>query len=58
MGIIIIWDVYAEKITHRLEAHEAEVFSMSWNTDNSRLASGSGDKIIKIWNAADGSKVT
>ena len=31
--------------------------SVSWNADGSRIVSGSGDKTLKVWDAATGKAV-
>ncbi|MDC0347272.1 WD40 repeat domain-containing protein [Planctomycetota bacterium] len=37
-----------------LSGHAGSVYSVSWSPDGRFLASGSGDRTIKIWNAATG----
>ncbi|CAI5454634.1 unnamed protein product [Caenorhabditis angaria] len=34
-------------------AHGGSVFGLSWSPDGSKIATASGDKTVKIWNAAD-----
>jgi WD40 repeat protein len=36
--------------------HTNAVFAVAWSPDGSRIASGSGDNTVQVWNAADGSQ--
>jgi GTPase SAR1 family protein/predicted MPP superfamily phosphohydrolase len=42
------------KETLRLEGHSQSVRSVAWNRDGSRLASGSSDKTVRVWDAVSG----
>jgi len=33
------------------------VFAVAWSPDGKRIASGSGDGTVQVWDAADGSNV-
>jgi len=37
-----------------LSGHSDDVFSAAWSPDGTKLASGSKDKTVKIWNPATG----
>lgn len=62
MGIIYIWDFcvashvnampHAPRVT--LRGHEGVVCKMAWSSDNSRLASVSDDRTVRLWNAHTG----
>jgi eukaryotic-like serine/threonine-protein kinase len=41
--------------THR--GHQTEVESVAWSPDGTRLASGSADTTVQVWDAATGSHV-
>ncbi|MEO2163470.1 MAG: WD40 repeat domain-containing serine/threonine-protein kinase, partial [bacterium] len=40
-----------------LEGHESTVTSVAWNPTGTRIASGSGDKTLRIWDAATGTSL-
>jgi WD40 repeat protein len=42
---------------NRLEGHQSPVYSVSFSPDGQTLASGSGDKTIKLWNLATGKEI-
>jgi serine/threonine-protein kinase len=42
---------------HVLKGHSAAVTSLSWLSDGSQLASGSLDKTVRLWSAADGGAI-
>ncbi|KAJ6144961.1 hypothetical protein N7470_008856 [Penicillium chermesinum] len=41
-----------------LEGHSYEIRSIAWSPDGSRLASGSADKTVRIWDPATGQSVS
>ena len=40
-----------------LSGHLDEVMSVSWNSDGTRLVSGSRDRTVRIWNPATGEQL-
>ena len=46
-----------EKILCPLRGHGRKVMSVSWSPDGTRLASGSVDKTVLIWDAASGEQL-
>jgi WD40 repeat protein len=42
---------------NRLEGHQSVVLSVSFSSDGKTLATGSGDKTIKLWNVATGKEI-
>lgn len=50
--LIRVYDA-AGKLTHTLKGHSAAITSLVFVTPE-RLASAGGDRVIKLWNAADG----
>jgi len=38
--------------------HSGSVFSVAFSPNGTRIVSGSGDKLVKIWDAATGAEVT
>ena len=45
---------YAEKERATLEEHTSGVLSVAYSPDGKTLASGSGDKTIKLWDVTTG----
>ena len=41
-----------------LRGHDREVVSVSWSPDGTRLASGSDDKTVRIWEVATGKELS
>ena len=41
-----------------LNGHSNSVMSVAWNNDGTKIASGGGDKTLKIWNAQTGQCVS
>ena len=42
---------------HTLQGHSRAVIAVSFSPDGTRIASGSGDKTVKVWDAATGEVV-
>jgi WD40 repeat protein len=42
---------------HTLKGHFDMVFSVAWSPDGRRLATGSGDNTVKVWDAASGEEL-
>jgi hypothetical protein len=40
-----------------LKGHTETVVSIAWSPDGKTLASGSGDKTLKLWNIASGKEI-
>ena len=51
---IVIFDAVAGAIVRDLKGHEDAVLSVSWTSDQKRLASGSSDKTLRILGRRDG----
>jgi len=52
-----IWDTSTWKAKTTLKGHTDYVNSVSWSPDGKRLASGSDDGTVKIWDVASGQNV-
>ena len=55
-GIIILRDPVTWKVTRRLKGHKSDVYRVAFSPDGKRLASGSENGTIKLWDVSDGSK--
>ena len=53
-GKIYVWDLSSRNIDYSINAHKSAIWSLI-KLSNGMIASGSSDKIIKIWNIAIGS---
>jgi len=42
---------------HSLTGHSSIVFVVAFSPNGKRVASGSGDKLVKIWDTATGAEV-
>lgn len=51
---IRIWDAHTGRLIHTLEGHLAGVSTIAWSPDSNVLASGSDDKIIRLWDTSTG----
>ncbi len=51
---VIVWDVEAQRSRFRAEGHAADVTAVAFSRDGSRLASGSSDGAIRLWDASTG----
>ncbi|HET6977697.1 MAG TPA: hypothetical protein VFI24_15305 [Pyrinomonadaceae bacterium] len=49
-----VWDAVTGKLKFTLAGHERNISSVSFSNDGSKLATGSEDGTVKIWNAATG----
>ena len=58
-GEIKIWDVTAAapKLVSTIQGHTDSILTIAFSPDSGTLASGSYDKLVKIWNIADGKVV-
>ncbi len=53
-----LWDLATGACKAVLHGHADVVQSLSYSTDGKRLASGSGDKTVRVWDLAGGESAT
>jgi WD40 repeat protein len=51
-------DVFIVKSTHVLQEHQGRIRSVAFNSDGSKLATGSDDTTIKVWDVQTGNCLT
>jgi WD40 repeat protein len=51
-----VWDAATGQETLSLKEHTGPVMSVAFSADGKRLASGSQDGTVKVWNTATGRK--
>ena len=57
-GEIKIWDIsLRSQLLKTLLGHKDCIYSVAWSPDGKLLASGSYDKMVKLWDAATGQEV-
>ncbi|KAF9260008.1 WD40 repeat-like protein [Marasmius fiardii PR-910] len=53
-----IWDIATKQIISFFDGHQDVVSSLAFSSDGRLLASGSGDKTVRIWDITDGASKT
>ena len=49
-----LWDVTSGECLQTMEGHSSSVLSVSFSPDSSKIASGSDDKTVKLWDVTSG----
>ncbi len=48
-GCAQVWDVDTRKLKLELPGHADEVFTVDWSPDGASVASGSKDRLLRLW---------
>lgn len=48
-GCAQVWDVATRKLKLELPGHADEVFTVDWSPDGASVASGSKDRLLRLW---------
>ena len=57
-GNIHFFNAQGEKLQSPVSGHLNLVYSVAWSPDGTKLASGSADKTVRIWEAATGKELS
>lgn len=52
-----IWDIAKKKVKHLFQGHKQEIYSLDYSRDGRIIASGSGDKTVRIWDVETGQQL-
>ncbi len=44
-----VWDIEKRKLMFDLPGHADEVYAVDWSPDGEKVASGSKDRMLRIW---------
>ena len=49
-----MWDITSRQILHQFSGHDQDIYSLDFASDGIHIASGSGDRTIRIWDIQQG----
>ena len=49
-----IWDIRERQIRHHFTGHEQDIYSLDYSSDGRYIASGSGDRTVRLWDIQGG----
>ncbi len=54
---VVIWDVRGRKILYKLKGHRKEITALVFSPDGNIIASGSKDRMIRLWETNTGEQI-
>ena len=49
-----VWDIAARTIKHTFKGHDQDIYSLDYAGNGRYIASGSGDKTVRLWDVLEG----
>ena len=52
-----MWDIQTRSIKHTFSGHEQDIYSLDFARNGKHIASGSGDRTVRVWDIESGREV-
>ena len=52
-----VWDIQSRTIRHTFSGHEQDIYSLDFARNGKHIASGSGDRTVRVWDIESGQEV-
>lgn len=52
-----MWDIQSRQIKHQFTGHEQDIYSLDFARNGRIIASGSGDRTVRLWDLEEGRQV-
>lgn len=52
-----VWDIQTRTIMHTFSGHEQDIYSLDFARNGKHIASGSGDRTVRVWDMDSGREV-
>ena len=56
-GTVLVWDMTAGELAHRLTGHTGTVYAAAFSLDGARLVTAGGDRTVGVWDPAAGEEL-
>ena len=56
-GFLQVWDIQTRTIRHTFSGHEQDIYSLDFARNGKHIASGSGDRTVRVWDMDSGREV-